>query len=427
MQLKDIIEQQAEEKSRILEIKLVPRAVLTKLQEALPSNLIKVITGPRRAGKSCLALDALRLTNFAYVNFEDDLLLNHLGNSDDLMKALFQVYPNPDYFFFDEIQNLSQWGPFLNKLQRRGHNLIVTGSNAQLLSSELASSLTGRHIPLTVLPLGFKEYLTVQRSLGKQYESMSSAKGHAQHVAEFTRYYIHGGFPECITTTIDSKAYLSTLLDSILLKDIVQRFRLKRPDSLYRMVTYLLHNVGSVLNLSRLASACGIGSQDTVTKYLDHVVASFIFVMLGRFSFKTRATLMEPRKPYIIDPGFAFARGAYLEMREGMMLENAVLIELLRRGFRPNLDLFYYRSKNDFEIDFVIHNGQKISQVIQVCHSLKDQATRTRELRGIFAAHKELHCNNATILTWDEDGIFEYEDMEIKARPVWSWMLDDMH
>src|SRR3989344_286989 len=207
--VKEILIAQKQELDKKLKEAYVERTANSKKLEA---PLIKVIIGPRRAGKSFFALHFLnKKGNFGYVNFDDERL-TEVGNYDTIIEAMNTIYDNPEFVLFDEIQNLPKWELFVNRLHRQNLNIIVTGSNSKLLSKELATHLTGRHFLITIFPLSFKEYLELG---GKELTS-------SQIKEKLYKYLISGGYPEPLIRNIDYKEYLTSLLSSTIYKDIVK-------------------------------------------------------------------------------------------------------------------------------------------------------------------------------------------------------------
>src|ERR1035437_5108488 len=215
--IKNILYQQQQERDDLLSHAYVERLDEFAKRKYLSTGLVKLITGPRRAGKSVLSLQLLKNENFAYLNFDDDLLLKHF-DEDAVIQALNELYPGYEYLLLDEIQNLPNWELWVSKLYRRGVNLIVTGSNAKLLSREMATSLTGRYIQIAVYPFSFKEYLHYQGLLFSDQLTLSPIEmGIIQ--SHLKTYLLNGGFPEVAINPAILKNYLSTLFDSVLLKD----------------------------------------------------------------------------------------------------------------------------------------------------------------------------------------------------------------
>lgn len=420
--IKNTIFQHKAEKERFLSESYIPREKLNFAQRFLDSNLIKVITGPRRAGKSVFSVLLLKNSDFAYLNFDDEELLK-IKNYDEILKVLYEVYPQAKYVLFDEIQNLDKWELFVNKLQRRKINLILTGSNAKLLNRELATVLTGRYISVEILPFSFREFLKARNFTPNTEESqLPQVKGRILNY--LTEYINIGGFPEVITKNLDPKSYLETLFDAILFKDVVKRYRVRFSQQIYTLVMYLISNFTSEFSFTRLRNILRFNSTNTVEKYLRYLEEAYLVFVLNRFSFKVKEQIKSPRKIYAVDNGFVIAKAFQVSKDISKLVENLIFCEILRRGYKLNRDVFYYKTKNGNEVNFVLRDGIKIKDLIQVCYDIDDFKTKERELKGLIKASEELKCDNLTILTWEYEGEEKFRKKIIKFFPIWKWLLE---
>lgn len=419
--IENIILQHKEEKESLLVEEYIPREKLQLAEKFLGQNLIKVISGPRRSGKSVFSILLLKDKNFAYVNFDDDNLLK-IKNSDEIIKGISQIYPKSDFILFDEIQNLENWELFVNKLQRRGRNIIITGSNARLLSRDLATVLTGRYIPVEILPFSFREFLRAKDfGVGKEDVKLPQTQG--EILAYLDQYLISGGFPEIIVKGMDSKLYLQMLFDAILFKDVVKRYNIRFSQKLYELSLYLISNFCCEYSFSKIKNILGFRSPNTVLNYLKYLEESYLFFTLTRFSFKLKEQLKAPKKIYVVDNGLISAKSFQSSQNRGRSMENLVFIELLRKGYKINQDLFYYRTRNGREIDFLLKKGTKVSKLIQVCFDIEDPKVEKRELKGLIEGSEELRCADLSVITWDCDKEERIKDNTIKFVPLWNWLL----
>lgn len=419
--INETIEQHKLEKEKIISKQYIEREQIIRSKKYLQADLIKVITGPRRAGKSIFAFLMLKDKNFAYINFEDENLFN-VKNYDDILAGLFQVYKNPEFILFDEIQNLNNWEPFINKLHRRNYNLILTGSNAKLLSKELSSSLTGRYIPIEILPFSFLEYLKSQK-FSPSEKSLSIPENKGKLLNLLRLYLENGGYPEVSLKDLEAKSYLGTLFDAVLLKDVVKRYEIRFPQEIYNLALYLISNFCSEYTFNNLRESLNFNSTNTIQKYLYYLEEIYLFVSLNRFSFKIKEQIKTPRKIYLIDNGFAKAKTFQVSVNIGRLIENSVFIHLLRRGYKPNQELFYYKTRNNKEIDFVLLKGLKIDTLIQVCYEINSR-TKKREIEALIEAGEELKCKNMIVVTYDFEGIEKHNRCEIIFTPLWKWLLE---
>jgi predicted AAA+ superfamily ATPase len=357
-----------------------------------------------------LCLRVLANTNHAYLNFDDDQIAR-VQDSALLMRALGQVYPDTKLILFDEIQNYDNWELFASKLQRAGYNLILTGSNAHLLSGELASSLTGRHVSIELLPLSYREFLPL------------AAQRHTSPLkTSLTQYLYAGGFPEPLISGADPINYLRTLFDSILLKDIVQRYRLRNPRILSDLGYFLGNNLGALVSVEKLGKTLGIGSNATTQKLLGYLEQSYLFFLMQNYSHKVREQLRSPRKCYLIDSGLGSALNRTNAVRDARTLENAVFLDLLQRGSTLNRDCFYYRTRHGHEVDFMLRSSNQTTMLIQASYSLHDPGTRERELRALEEASKELRCTTCRIVTMSDREVISTKTAEIQVYPIEEWL-----
>lgn len=381
------------------------------------SSLIRVILGPRRSGKSFFAVHSLNnMGNFGYVNFDDEKLAE-IKNYDEIVDAVNSLYKNPKYILFDEIQNLGSWELFVNRLQRQGYNLVITGSNSKLLSRELSTHLTGRHMPITIFPFSFKEFV---KAADKEL-TQSEIKD------KLSDYLICGGYPEPLLKNLDYKDYLSTLLSSIIYKDIVKRFKIRLPAVIEDLAMYMISNISKEFSCNSLSKAVGCRSVHTVEKYLGYLEESFIFFRLNRFSFKIKEQMSQNNKMYCVDNGFIHAKAFKFMPETGRLYENLVAIELLRQKLSSQHEIYYWKNQQQEEVDFIVKEGLKIKQLIQVCYNLDDIKTKEREIRALLKAGKELKCKNLLIITENRD-TEEYLEWfgikgKIKFTPLWKWLL----
>lgn len=419
--LKDILIQHKSERDRLLSKSYILREKLDFAKRYLDSDLIKVITGSRRAGKSVFSILLLRDRDFAYLNFDDESLLK-IKNYDEIIKAIFEVYGEVKIILFDEIQNLESWELFVNKLQRRGLNLILTGSNAQLLGKELATTLTGRYLPIEIFPFSFTEFLKADNFEIKQEELfLPEVKGRI--LSYLDSYLKNGGFPEVVVKKLDAKTYLETLFDAILLRDVVKRYKVRFSQKIYDLATYLVANFSSLFSFTKLKNTLGFRSTITVEKYIKYLEESYLIFSLNRFSFKMKEQIKAPRKIYLIDNGFILAKSFQFSQNFGRLMENLVFVEILRRGYSLNRDIFYYKASNGTEIDFVLRKGINIEKLIQVCYETENIEIRERELKGLIRAGEELNCDTLIVITWDYEKEEEFRGRKINFIPLWKWLI----
>lgn len=415
MELSDtLVTQRREIESRLKE-QYVDRDVATGRKSG---NLIRVISGPRRAGKSFFAMHQLPQDgSYGYVNFDDERLASQEG--DTIIAAMKEVSGEPGILFLDEIQNLPGWELFVNRLQREGYRLILTGSNSQLLSSELATHLTGRYLQTTILPFSFPEVL---RARGVKMTA-------TEKQAALAEYAKTGGFPEVVLKDINSREYLSSLFDAVVYKDIVKRYNIRSISAIEDLATYLTSNIASEYSFRTLSGVTRIRSVHTIRKYLGYLEQTFLFFSIPRFSFKIREQITANRKIYCIDNGFINAKNAPFSENRGRLYENLVAIALKRHEMNGLLTCYTWKNAQAEEVDFVIRRQNKVSELIQVCTNTGSPGTKEREVRALLKAARDLNCTSLRILTETEDRVAEEEWYGITGtiiyEPIRKWLERD--
>lgn len=380
------------------------------------SPLIKVIIGPRRAGKSFFAVHHLGGSRtFGYVNFDDERLTK-LEDYDEILAAVDLVYDKPRALLLDEIQNLPKWELFVNRLARQGYNLMITGSNSHLLSAELSTHLTGRYLQTPILPFSFAEYLRLSPGELTTEEKVSALLTYAEG----------GGYPEPLVKKFPSREYLSTLFDSIVYKDIVKRFHIRSVQGIEDLSLYLLSNIASEYSYGSLARVTRSKSPMTVQKYLGYLEEAFLFFSLSRFSFRVREQVASNKKIYCTDNGFVAAKAFRVSENRGKLYENLVAIALWKGQLQGNASVWYWKNAQQEEVDFVVQQEIRVTALIQVCADLQDEKTRSREIRALLKASRELRCNNLLILSEREEKIEASEwfgmNGTIRYVPLWKWL-----
>lgn len=420
--LKNVVLKQKEEKLRLLSLSYIERTKIGETIKWMDSDLIKVILGPRRAGKSVFSLMLLKDRSFSYFNFDDEAIFDNEFSNDTLMRELQAVYGKTKYILFDEIQNLPKWEIFVNRLQREGYNLVLTGSNANLLSRELATALTGRHIPIEIFPFDFKEFLRAkQYQIPLDHHMTSEQKGQLLNLLD--QYLASGGYPEIVVKDLEPKEYLSVLFDSLLFKDVIKRHKIRFSGQIDDLGSYLISNVSNQASLRKLAHVLGFKSGVTLEKYVRYLIEAYLIYLLHRYSYKAGERLRSPKKTYVVDNGFISAKAVQHSPDTGKLLENLVFIELVKRGYAPNRELFYYKTRNNREVDFVLKKGAEIVELVQVAYALSDSDIKQREIKALVEASQELKANKLTIITWDEKKEISIDGLTINLIPIWEKLL----
>lgn len=417
--MRQIIKRQKQEKEQVAGSDFVRRDVTGKIDTYLRQDIIKVVTGVRRCGKSIFCFMVLKGTDFGYVNFDEKELVG-LENYDEILRYVQEFYGDVDYLFLDEVQNLENWELWVNSLHRRGYNLLITGSNAKLLSRELATHLTGRHIAIGLFPFSFREYLDVA---GFHIRDEYTEQERGTLLNHLKKYIEVGGFPEVVVKGYDY-TYLQTLFDSIILKDVVQRYKVRYVDDLYNLARFLMSSFSNEVSYTKLKNTLKFRSVHTVQNYVRYLEDTYLVFHLDRFSFKQREQIKSPKKMYAVDTGMVNALAFTFSENIGKLMENTVAVELLRQrsGSGSRLELYYWKDPQQREVDFVIKEGADVARLIQVCHDIDNPKTKARELKSLVLAAGELDCRDLLVITWDWEGEEEFKGCDIRFVPLWKWL-----
>ncbi|MEM3039706.1 MAG: ATP-binding protein, partial [Candidatus Methanomethylicaceae archaeon] len=324
-----------------------------------------------------------------------------------------------DFLLLDEIQNVNGWELWANSLQRRGYRLIITGSNAKLLSKELATHLTGRFLELENYPFSFREFLRFKKFDTDQLEYLKERQGEAKRLLR--EYLERGGFPEYLVEGLD-ESYLRTLFDSIVYNDIVKRWKVKNAVKVEDLARYLVSIFGREYSATKLRNTLDLKSTVTVQNYVKYLEEAFIIFSLERFSLKMKEFMKAPKKVYCVDLGLSNAISTRMSEEFGLRMENAVFLELKRRGFKENRNMFYFR-KNDKEVDFLLKEGLEVKELIQVTYASGRDEIEKREIKALIEAGELLNCKNMLLITWDYNEEETLEGRTIKFLPLWKWLI----
>lgn len=387
------------------------------------SSLAQIVIGVRRSGKSTLCHKVLleHHVKYGYVNFDDDRLANlKVEDLNTVLSCIYQIYGiDIKYIFLDEIQDVDGWHLFVNRLLRANQHVVVTGSNAKLLSSELATHLTGRYNEIHLFPFSFREYC--------EYHHINTngvtTKGEAEMKRAFMEYIMDGGFPE-MQNIRNKRGYVQSLLEAIVTKDIQQRFKIRNVDVLRKISNHLINNVCQEVNYGNIAELLGTTDQ-TVKKYVDYLRQAFLIQLLCKHSFKSKERIRNA-KAYIVDPGLQNSReNSFAADNVGWRLENVVYIELLRRCTNDFLDIYYYKaSPRSKEVDFVVCNQDKTVELIQVAYDIENEKTYNRETSSLVKASTSLRCENLTLIAFTKTRVVEIEGKRIKILHAIDWLLN---
>lgn len=411
--MKTIIMNQRKERDELLSRPYLIRRSSQDSDVLLNSHLIKLITGPRRVGKSTHALLMLRDKNFAYLNFDSQPLLD-AWDANLVMRMLDDVYPNYEYLLLDEVQNLDAWDLWVSELFRKGKNLVITGSNAKMLSSEMATVLTGKYLQIEMFPFSMEEFFDWNKLDLHNLKSEQQAEGKVLT----DDYMRNGGYPEVVASRQLVRSYLDTLFDSIIWKDVAKRHNVRNITDLNNLAMYMISNFCNPLSANELSEELGFQSVNTTKKFMDYLHEPYLFYYMSRYNNKLKLMKKAPRKVYVVDNGFVTAKAFAVSENLGRLLENQVFVELVRRGYDTDKSMFFYRSRNDKEVDFVLRKGAHIERLVQVCYDMSSPKTEKREVDSIVECAEELRCSNLTIVTHEEERTLEKNGYTISVVPV---------
>jgi len=384
----------------------------------LGSSQAQVVIGVRRSGKSTLCFQALEAAGvkYAYVDFDDERLQG-IGSEqlNDVLEVLYKIYGDFQYLFLDELQDVEGWHLFVNRMLRKKMHMVLTGSNAKLLSSELATHLSGRAKEIQLYPFSFKEFCAMKEvDIQKR-----STKMEAFRRAAFDEYAKDGGFPELLLMA-DKRTYIKDLVQNILKRDVVQRYRISYKEAFEQMAHHLMNVSPVQVVTTDLAESFCIKSEHTVKNYVQYLRQAYLLLGVKKYSAKSKVRVTQ-EKVYAVDVALMNQReNAFAGENLGWRLETLVLIELLRRSKMNGWDV-YYLSDRSGECDFVVCDGNLVLQCIQVSYDIAADRTRKREVRGLLLAHRLTGCTNLLLLTDHEAEDIEKDGVRMLVRPVHEW------
>ncbi len=412
----------------------LPEVKERRIKLSMEKNFINDIVGPRRAGKTYLMF--LTIKNLTkridkeatiYINFENRKLLplkeRYFNDIIELIykENLFEKYETI-YLFLDEVQRIRGWERYVRSIYdefKDNIKIFVSGSSANLLSKDYSKLLTGRHITTLVTPLSFKEFL-----LFKGIEIKTQTEKEEAYVKKYFKEYLQtGGFPDVVIGK-EKEIILSQLFTDMVSRDVLSRIEIRKEDVAEEFSYYLASNISNLLSFNKMKKyfqSRGIKiSVPTLTSYFWYLKNAFLFFDSLIFSYKVKDQMQYPRKIYCIDNGIANIVGFKMSENLGQIYENTVATELLRRGFK----LYYWKNKRNKEVDFVVKEGIKVKQLIQVCSDIDAIETKQRETKALIKAMEEFKLKEGLILTSDVEGEDFLGEKTIVYIPLWKWLLD---
>jgi len=397
---------------------LVTREKLGEIKRFLKPRHSIIITGIRRCGKSVFLSQIINnfFDNYYYINFEDERLADfELKDFNLLYEVCIELFGRSRTFFLDEVQNVQDWERWVRRMYEDDFKFFITGSNARLLSKELATLLTGRHLQFSIFPFSFKEFLSFYKFHLKREDFYLTEK-RALIGRYFSDYLKMGGFPEYLKYT--KIEILQGYFNDIIQRDIVERYGVKNIKQIKELARYLITNSGNLTTYNRLKKMTELGI-NTAIKYLSYLENAYLVFSVPYFSYSLKKQRANPFKVFAVDTGLRNAISFKFSRDAGRDYENIVAVELKRK----NKEVFYWKNPQHEEVDFVIKEGRKINQLIQVWYDISDFYTKDRELRALIKASDELKCRDLLVITGDYEGEEKIRGKKIKFKPLWKWLL----
>ncbi|MFH0904180.1 MAG: ATP-binding protein [Methanobacteriota archaeon] len=401
-----------------------------KVSEPLIKRAVSII-GPRRTGKTYLMFQVIKAllkkntkkSRLLYINFESDLLVGcELSDLRTMLEFFFEIYPENKnlkvFLFLDEVQVVSGWEKFVRTMiDSENIQVYISGSSSKLLSKEIATGLRGRTIPYYVYPFSFREFLRAKSFKMDKYLSTSQKALMLNLLDKFMK----GSYPEAVFFEEEKEKILKEILDVTIYRDVVERFKVKNIKVLKLLLRNLIaSNYFSVHRFYKYLKSMGIKvSKNTLYTYIDNFSDAMVLYMLRNYSESYKKIEQTIPKPYFVDNGLLVVNG--IESK-GRLMENAVFLELVRRGLATDSSLFYHDSGK--EVDFVLNEKGKITRLIQVCYDIEDFNTKERELSALVKGGGELKCSDLMVITYDYEDVEEYKGWKIKFVPVWKWLIE---
>lgn len=401
----------------------IQRAALNDISRHINIPHTVVISGIRRAGKSTLLNQIINRfygKGVYYLNFEDERLVDfEVSDFNSLYETFLELYGERKVFFLDEIQNAPKWEVFVRRMQDKKAKFFITGSNASLLSKELGAKLTGRSVAIELYPFSFHEFLAF-KGYEPQKNAMSYTIERAGIKKHFAEYLRHGGMPEYLK--YKNETLLKRVYEDILYRDIVARYDIKQVKALRELGLYFLSNIGTLFSYNNLKNTLGVGSMNTIKSYSDFLENGFLVFLISKFSYSLKQQFVANKKIYCIDNGLAESIAFQFSKNKGKFLENIVFLELKRKFS----EIYYYKTSNNLEVDFLVKSGRKGIAVIQVSDNLDNEKTRQREINSLSRAMDELKLKKGLILTEDTDEEIKANGKVISVQPIYKWLLEGM-
>ncbi|MBU4255816.1 MAG: ATP-binding protein [Candidatus Thermoplasmatota archaeon] len=395
-------------------------------------NFIVPVVGPRRAGKSYCLYDLIvnklkiKDADFLFMNFEDaelaDINFKEIANIVNLHEEIYGK--KPEYTFLDEVQNVQNWHKAVRSLfETKKYYIFISGSSSKLLSKEIVTSLRGRTLSHTILPLSFKEFLGFKKFELKPFYSSTEENKIKNSLRNYLKF---GGFPDIVFENQIADKFFREYIDLVIFKDIVERYKIKNVFIIKFLIKNILASFSKEFSVHKIFNALKSQnikvSKKTLYNYTSYLEDAFFVFFLRKISFSVRDSELSISKCYVNDTGLINSLSINFSQNIGKLMENAVFLELERRK-KAMTNIFYWKNSTGNEVDFVVKQGLRIKQLIQVCYSVEDYETKEREIKALLKASKELKCKNLLVITEDYEDEEKVKGKKIKYIPLWKWLL----
>lgn len=377
-----------------------------------------VVTGHRRVGKSTFLLQWMRKhykNDFYYFDFSDERILDFKTKDFQLLQeVLLEQFGDKKIFFLDEIQGKPNWDKFVNRLYTGGYRFFITGSNAELLSKEISTYLTGRHYDILIYPFSFEEYLRFKNFK----ENYKTTKGKTEINKLLKEYIKNGGFPEVVV--YDNPDILTSIYADVINRDILNRYNIADENTFKKLALFLITNYSKEFSYTSLKNNFNMGSTHTAKKYVSYLINGYILFELNKYDPSLKNQERAAKKIYCIDTGLINQMAFKFSENLGKLYENIVFLEILRK----NKKVYFYRTDKNWEVDFLIQEKNKIISAIQVCYDLADPKTKERELKSLLYACDKFGLKEGIIITKDLDKEEKINNKIIKYIPLYKWLIE---
>lgn len=401
-----------------------------ELKLPLDTNKIITLAGVRRSGKTYhlfnvikrLRKRGIKVSQILYINFEDERLDLTTKELDQILQVYRKLYPKQDlsdcFFLFDEIQEVKDWEKFVTRMYNGiSRKIFITGSNATLLSKEIATALRGRTITFEVYPLSFSEFTKIQEP---RLDSDTS-KGKARLAGLFEQFVKHGGFPELLKTKEEKlkEKILQEYFNVMVLRDLIERYNISQPAILKYFCKRVVGNSGGEFSIHKIYNELKSQgykiSKDTIYSFQDYVEAVYLTKFVTKYSHSVVKRELAQKKTYVIDQGLGAALDYKLSQDKSRLLETTIALELIKKGYQISF------LQNGFECDFLLIDREKVTQVIQVSYDMDNRKTEEREIKGLVRAAGQLDLDRGTILTFDQHKSLKQDNVKIEIIPAWLY------